>query len=189
MFLALALNCFSQTDIIRSGRYIYITANGDTLPQRFTLNDKAVLYGAYIYSLDKTKDVKVLTPSGTFTGTPIDNFIVDSLQTQITNLKKLLNKPKAEIVTIRYSTSKTWLLFNPITNIEFGNGCDSLSRTLKIKSIEDFDFKDVPVILNNAHWRVEKKLLNNGVEITPMDAIRQDLIQTKCQQDNVNIKI
>jgi len=97
------------------------------------------------------------------------------------------NPTEAQIISIKYPTDKAWLLTKPLPNIAIGNGCDSLARTTTMISKENFDFKDEKVILNNVHWTLEKGLYNNGLPITVIEALSQELIEMMCSQDQVEI--
>ena len=74
-----------------------------------------------------------------------------------------------------------------IKDIEYGNGCESEEVFVLVSEVP-FDFKGIPVILNNANWLVAKGLLNNGEPIELMDAITKGLIVYKCLQSQVTIK-
>jgi len=187
-FLGL-VSLYGQTDIIKNERYIYITVDGDTIAEKFTTESKATLHGAYLHELYyPNKLVEMWTPNSRFSGKPFNFNLIDSLRNEIDNLKlSLENSLNAEIISIRYPSDKVWLLAEPLPNIAIGNGCDSLARTVKMISKENFDFKDEKVILNNVHWTLEKRLYNNGESITVIDALSQGLIEMMCPQDQVEI--
>lgn len=66
---------------------------------------------------------------------------------------------------------------------EIGNGCGN-SRFF-LTSIEPFDFKGMTITLNNAVWVAQSSLLNNGVEITELEALSKGLLKFKCENDTI----
>jgi len=80
-----------QTDAIKSGRYYYLTVDGDTIAQKFTIESKAVLYGSYLHELYYPNAlVEMLTPNSRFSGKPVSKIVIDSLQDEVTRLKLAL---------------------------------------------------------------------------------------------------
>ena len=68
-------------------------------------------------------------------------------------------------------------------DIVIGNGCDEIK--VEITSRSDYDFKDNKIILFNASWNIEQKLLNNGQPITVIEAMHQGLLIMLCSNDYV----
>ena len=69
------------------------------------------------------------------------------------------------------------------TDMVIGNGCDEIK--VEVTSRSDYDFKDNRIILFNASWNIEKRLLNNGREITVLEAMHQGLLIMLCSNDYV----
>lgn len=93
----------------------------------------------------------------------------------------------ALIKVIKSRAKRVMQVNKPIKDIEYGNGCDSNETFIMVSEVP-FDFKGIPVILNNASWFITKGLLNNGEKITDLEAWSKGLIVMKCNNSQVVIK-
>jgi hypothetical protein len=92
----------------------------------------------------------------------------------------------SRIAVIRFESTKRMILNQPWNGYEFGNKCDSLTKPLLMVSTADFEFNNEPVVLRNVDWKIKNKLLNEGRQITLMDAIVDSLIVMNCVESVVS---